>query len=74
MDATGRDRLGAFLEKAHLSDASFARLLGVESSTVWRWRTGKRQPSIAAAAEIERLTKGHVKLSAWAPPAAKTNR
>lgn len=34
------------------SDASRAELVGVDRATVWRWRTGRQQPSLDTIAHL----------------------
>jgi transcriptional regulator with XRE-family HTH domain len=65
MDAASRSPLARYLKKHKMSDAEFARRLGVQDSTVYRWRTGKRRPDIDSANAIERATNGAVPASSW---------
>lgn len=64
--------LAQYLNVSHVSKRSMARALGVGVATCDNWIQGTVQPSIAAAYEIERITKGCVPIEAWlACPSAK---
>ena len=74
--------LAAYLDENKLSCTEFARRLGVEDSTVWRWRESDlnpdsndgRRPSLSLALKIEKLTGGAVPVSCWADTARKVRR
>jgi transcriptional regulator with XRE-family HTH domain len=57
--------LAPYLKRKKLSDLEFARRIGVDDSTVYRWRTGKRRPDVDMVFLIERATGGEVPASAW---------
>jgi transcriptional regulator with XRE-family HTH domain len=51
------DKITAIRDALGLSQAAFARKLGVKGSTVWRWETGRCAPRLAAQDEIRKLSK-----------------
>ncbi len=57
--------LGVYLKMNGLSQSAFARAMGVPMRTLVQWAIGKNLPSIPAAYEIERLTKGAVPMESW---------
>jgi transcriptional regulator with XRE-family HTH domain len=59
--------LNEYLAKEQLTPASFAREIGVPSSTVHRWSRGKRQPSMALLPKIEKFTGGDVRAKDFYP-------
>lgn len=60
----GDKKLREFLEEFHVSYADFGEHLGVTRTSVLRWMTEGR-PELPRAAQIERLTYGHVKVTDW---------
>jgi len=65
--------LAAYLKVSGVSTTALSKVLGVEYKTFMAWRDGKVVPSIAAAFEIERLSKGAVPMESWlALPKART--
>lgn len=40
------DNLTAYIAKKGITDKHLAGLVGVTPYTVWRWKTGRREPSI----------------------------
>jgi DNA-binding transcriptional regulator YdaS (Cro superfamily) len=57
--------LARYLKKQSLTDGEFARLIGVDASTVYRWRKGDRRPERDLVFVIERATRGAVSASGW---------
>src|SRR6476659_7230127 len=71
--AWNKSPLGIYLRKtSKISITAFARALGVPVKTAQDWSYGVSLPTLPAAWEIERLTKGAVPMEAWlALPKAK---
>lgn len=70
-------RLDTWLREQDMTDARFAALANVSRECVRLWRVGARNPSVAAAADIDRLTGGKVRrvdLTAAAATYAKSHR
>ena len=64
--------LHAYLKANSLSLRSFTRAMGVDPHHVQRWYDGIACPSLPAALEIERITKGVIAAEMWmALPCAK---
>lgn len=40
------DNLTAYIAKKGITDKRLASLVGVTPYTVWRWKTGRREPSV----------------------------
>lgn len=57
--------LATYLADRKLTHAEFARLLGVQDSTVLRWAKGDRTPTVAWVFAIEKATGGAVPARAW---------
>ena len=57
--------LKRFLEKEDIRPGTFARTAGLGRATVWRIVNDERKPGLWMAQEIERVTLGKVKASAW---------
>jgi transcriptional regulator with XRE-family HTH domain len=55
-------KLKTYLAKAHINQADFARLINASRASVTRWVLGNRRPEIAQMREIERVTKGQVRV------------
>jgi len=53
-------KLSSYLNANGISDAEFARRIGVGRHTVGRYRLGERFPHQAILAKIHRVTKGQV--------------
>jgi hypothetical protein len=65
--------LGIYLKMNGLSLTSFVRAIGVEYRTAMEWTRGESLPTLPAAFEIEKITKGAVPMEAWLGlPQAKT--
>ena len=65
--------LGVYLKLNTLSTAAFSRAMGCPLRTIQQWVSGQSLPSLPAAYEIERMTKGVVPMEAWlAHPGAKS--
>lgn len=60
-----------YLDKHDMSVTDFARALGRPISTVYGWKTGRRNPSFADIPDLERVTKGAVTAEAFIPRAKK---
>lgn len=58
-------KLKTWLKRNKVSCKDFAKLLGLEISTVYKYRDGTRIPSLPVALKIEKTTRGHVKVSVW---------
>jgi transcriptional regulator with XRE-family HTH domain len=54
-----------YLEQEGISATKFAKLLGVNPSTVYGWHKGGMSPRPAMAWKIHTLTKGRVPISYW---------
>jgi plasmid maintenance system antidote protein VapI len=57
--------LARYLSKRKKTPGEFARLTGLDRTTVWRIVEGQRGAGIYMAREIERVTLGAVKVSDW---------
>ena len=57
--------LTAYLKRERLSQAEFARSIGVTSAIVCMWVAGKRRPGLTSALAIERVTRGEVPAKSW---------
>lgn len=53
-------KLAAYLEENELTDAAFARLIGVERQAVGRYKSGERFPEKLILLEIYKATNGAV--------------
>jgi transcriptional regulator with XRE-family HTH domain len=53
-------KLATYLEQNELTDAAFARLIGVERQAVGRYKSGERFPEKLILLEIYRATNGAV--------------
>jgi transcriptional regulator with XRE-family HTH domain len=53
-------KLSDYLKKEGLSDAEFARQLGVGRSSIGRYAAGKRKPRWEVLARIAKVTRGKV--------------
>lgn len=53
-------RLATYLEKRELTDAAFARLIGVERQAVGRYKVGDRFPETPILLKIYEVTDGKV--------------
>lgn len=67
-------QLAAYLDNHDITNAEFARLLGVRDSTVFRWATRKRIPTVTWAFAIEKATGGAVRASSWGKAPAASRR
>lgn len=67
-------KLATYLENEKMSDAAFARSIGVERQAVGRYKAGDRFPEKPILQEIYKVTKGQVTANDFAdipsPPAA----
>lgn len=61
-------RLTAYLQENKISDAEFARRVGVSHSLVHRWKSGEKRPSMETAARIRDATDGAVSADDFMPP------
>ena len=50
----GREALGAYLRKSHMTSAELAERLGVTPGAVSRWVNGSRAPDLSMAHRLER--------------------
>jgi transcriptional regulator with XRE-family HTH domain len=57
--------LQSYLTDEKISDAKFAKAIGVSSVSVWRFKTGRNRPSLNTALKIEKETGGRVPTSSW---------
>ncbi len=57
--------LGLYLKLNGVTEAAFARAMGGVHTSVKTWADGSSVPSLVAAYEIERVTKGAVPMEAW---------
>lgn len=64
-------KLETYMQKRNLSDEMFADLVGVDRSTVVKWRNGSRRPNVAAIAAIELRTNGKVRARDFLDEAVK---
>ncbi len=55
----------SWIEREGLTQAQFARDLGVANAVLWRWLAGRQLPRLDFCLEIERLTKGTVPSAMW---------
>jgi transcriptional regulator with XRE-family HTH domain len=62
-------KLAALLKRERLHQSAFAERVGVGSSTVSRWLTGERRPSLELAQRIFDETGGVVTPNDWLCPA-----
>lgn len=60
--------LTQYLEQEGISQAEFARRVGVTQPTVNRWIAGTADPRREKVAEIERLTNGAISHAFWHSP------
>ena len=58
-------KLAKYLDDTKISDAEFARRLGVAHSLVHGWRYGKKTPSLAMAKRIRAETMDSVREEDW---------
>lgn len=56
-------QLAQYLETRKITDAEFAKTLGVAQSTVLRLKRGERRPSLELAQRIAEVTAGEVQPS-----------
>lgn len=68
----GAQLLDAWCDERRGRAAQLATVLGVEESTVSRWRRGTAAPGGPARTLIARATAAAVPLDAWAQPAPET--
>ena len=54
-------KINEYLENQAISQAEFARRLGVTTGSVWQWVEGRVRVSPERAAQIEQVTAGAVK-------------
>ena len=64
------NKLAQYLEAKKVTQADFAREVGVEQATVSRLARGKMQPSLSAAVRIEKATLGEVPVADWTTDAS----
>lgn len=64
--------IAAYMKKKELTDAQFARLIGVDRSVVTKLRSGKIAPSLQTAGRIIKETKGAVTLESLLRTARKS--
>lgn len=57
--------LRQYLRQQQLTQEAFSRLTGIPQSLISRFCTGRAEPTLQRAAEIERATEGAVPMSAW---------
>ncbi len=57
--------LSAFMEKHSLTQSDFAALAEIDQSTVSRWLSNERAPSLASIFEVETLTSMAVSGDDW---------
>lgn len=55
-----RVTLSDYLKKRGLSDADFAKRVGMNRTVIWSYRTGRRMPMADKVAVIEKATGGLV--------------
>lgn len=67
-------RLAQYLDDNGISDAEFARRVGVSHSLVHAWRYRKKLPSLPMARRIRQATKGEVRESDWVDDETLENR
>jgi transcriptional regulator with XRE-family HTH domain len=58
-------RLSQYLDDHKISDAAFARTVGVAHSLVHYWRNGKKKPSLETVRRIRIATGGLVQEPDW---------
>ena len=58
-------RFDEWLTATSISNATFARLIGVSRETIGRWRTGDRFPNREAQAAIFKMSDGLVTPNDW---------
>lgn len=61
----GMSKLSDHLRRSGMTQAQFARALGVDQATVSKLCRRKLQPSLQLAVHIERLTDGEVPTASW---------
>lgn len=65
MESGARSPLGIYLGSNGITNGALARALGMPVRAVQDWAFGASVPSLTAAYEIERVTKGVVPMEAW---------
>ena len=58
--------LRAYLDQQQITQAEFAKKVGVPAAMISQWASGSRRPSIRYAVAIQKATKGKIKVEAWA--------
>lgn len=58
-------QLASYLKTLKITDAEFARMIGVNQSTVLRLKRRERRPSLELAQRIFKATGGKVPPTAW---------
>lgn len=61
-------RLATYLTQNGISDADFAKRIGVERQSVYRYKTGERYPDRVTLVAIHRATDGAVTANDFAYP------
>lgn len=61
-------KLSALLKREGIHQSAFAQRVGVGNSTVSRWLTGERRPSLTLAQRIFNETGGDVTPNDWLSP------
>ncbi len=64
-DNAGAVALRAWLDGRGISATKFARDHNLQARSVLGWMRGENMPRIDAAADLEEITEGAVKLRAW---------
>ena len=67
------DALARWRQARQWSQSDLAGALGVTQATVSRLEAGRSEPSLALAADIERLTAGFVMATHWVAKQVATN-
>jgi len=58
-------KLATYLKRKSLTYREIARKLGLSHTTVHKYLSGDRTPSLKTALKIEQVTKGDVAVSSW---------
>jgi transcriptional regulator with XRE-family HTH domain len=56
------------------SQEAYAELLGISQTALSNYELGKDEPRIGVAVQIQKVTRGRVKVSMWAEPAANMRK
>lgn len=58
-------KLGTYLEKMKMTDAAFAKRIGLTIHAIRKYRSGKRIPRPPNMLKIKRVSKGEVAEADW---------